>query len=274
MPGSPAISDLVDAVYTYVISVYYPGGTTAQLEIELKSIARTAINSYVNNLVIGGQAGYNAAQFRFIEMMVGSSLTSNLSVNTIGDRITDIENNLTDNQLTVSEQTPLLLAATIGFNAATYWNTKIIPVTQGGSAPTPGPWAPYLPPNSQSYLNLPFYVAAAMNGALAAYGATPSGMVEPSVNFVTNKMVSALIGALTVTAGKVIFNWIPRIQHVNPETMLNLGSGPEIKGEGSGEFGIPYQAHNIGGGWTQVTAQGQTTRMPMAAETAFGFKWT
>lgn len=208
LPGSPAISDLVDAVYAYVQPIYYPGSggvVPPQLTLEIKSIARTAINSYVNNLVMGGQTGYNPNQFRFIEMLIGNSLTANLPIISIGDRIADVEDNISDNQLTVSEQTPLLLATTIGEDANTYWAAQVVALAS--------PWAAYFPPGPEKYMDIPYYVTAAMNGALAGYGATPDSMIEPSVNYVTNKMVSALIGALVCTAGKVIFGWIPRIQH-------------------------------------------------------------
>jgi hypothetical protein len=208
LPSGATIDLLVNAVAQFIETTFYPSPTT-QVDIEIKSVARTAINSYVNNLVMGGQAGYNAKQFRFIEMLMGNSLTSNLPLISINNRIGDVNDNLTDNQLTVEEQTPLLLATTIGGNADSYWNNVI--ATLGSSG-----WKVYIVGQLQVLgVDVPYYDAAAMNGALAGYAATPSGMIEPSVNFVTNKMVSALIGALTVTAGKVIFGWIPRIQHGN-----------------------------------------------------------
>lgn len=207
------IDDLVNAVATYVESVYYPSGTTTQIENEIMQVARTGINNYVSSYVLNGLAGYNAKQFRFIEPLIGKSLTAFLPVESIADRIEDVEDNLTDNKLTITEQTPLLLATTIGTNALTYWNQFVQPVVQGASTPVANPWTPYLPPNQESYMNFAYLVAAAMNGALSAYAATPLTMVEPSTNFVTNRIVSALTGALTVTAGKAIFGWTPRIQH-------------------------------------------------------------
>jgi hypothetical protein len=52
---------------------------------------------------------------------------------------------------------------------------------------------------------------AAMNGALSAYGATSEGLIAPTTDIVTTQMVSALMGALVVSAGKLLFNWAPRI---------------------------------------------------------------
>ena len=91
-------------------------------------------------------------------------------------------------------------------------------------------------------MDIPYYVEAAMVGALAGYGATPSGMVVPSVNFVTTKMASALIGALTVTAGKVVFGWIPRIQPVSVAAGTGMGGG-------GGRFGAMA---NRGGGFNPL----------------------
>jgi hypothetical protein len=73
-------------------------------------------------------------------------------------------------------------------------------------------WASYFSGNAgQNYMNTLQWSVAAMNGALAGYGATPQGLIEPTVNIVSVNFISSLIGALTATAGKIIFNWIPRI---------------------------------------------------------------
>jgi len=82
----------------------------------------------------------------------------------------------------------------------------------------------YFPPSPENYMDLPYYTEAAMLGALAGYGAKFNSMIEPTINNVTNNMVSALIGALTVTAGKLIFDWIPRIQP-DSVTALQMGNG-------------------------------------------------
>ena len=218
LPHSPTIEDLVGLMAGYIESVFYPSTTTTQVDIQVKSVGRTCINSFVNNQVMGGLSGYSAGQFRFIEMLIGNSLTSNLPLTSIIDRIQDVGDNLTDNQLTVDEQTPLLLATTLGGNADLYWRNVIANIATS-------PWNLYITGKLQPLgSDIAYWDAAAMNGALAGYAATPAGMIEPSVNFVTTKMVSALIWALTVTAGKVIFNWIPRIQHVNVlNQQLNSG---------------------------------------------------
>lgn len=230
LSGGYTINDLINAAYSYVESQYWPGGASTQIEIELKSIGRTGANSFVNNLVLGGQAGYNASQMGFILSLIGNPMTSNMPLVSIADRIADVEDNITDNQLTVAEQTPLLLATTIGTNADVYWNQVI-------AAGNASPWYTYYGTLNGGNLNIVYWDAAAMNGALAGYGATPGSMVEPSVNFVTNKMASALMAALVCSAGKVIFNWIPRAQHINP--MVNMGAGAIYGGGGAPIGGGP-----------------------------------
>jgi len=104
----------------------------------------------------------------------------------------------------------LLLATSIGKKAYDYFVTAI-------DTSLPAGWVPYFDDAlSSAYANLPYWVAAAMRGALIG-AATPSckgGMLTPSTEGASNQMMQALIGALTLTVGKVIFKWIPRINNI------------------------------------------------------------
>ena len=207
-----AVSDVVDGVTDYIANTYYGGGPTTQQLTELNSIAYNAINSYNSNLVLQGNAMYNAKQMAFIQLLIGAGMTANTAPASVGDAINEIQDNIGTSDLTVNEQTPLFLAATVGTAAFDYWSGIIV---------TPGPWSSYIniANNGKNYMNSLIWVVAAMNGALAAYGSSVTGMVEPTTAMVSNQLISALIGAITVTVGKVIFNWSPRI--VKPLT-LNL----------------------------------------------------
>ena len=86
---------------------------------------------------------------------------------------------------------------------------------------------------------------------LAGYGATPTGLIEPTTNMITTNMVSALIGALTITAGKVIFNWIPRITRpvnsgLSNMTHMNPPIGPGPVKPGSGRFVVERGGQKMG----------------------------
>jgi hypothetical protein len=220
LPGSPAISDLVTAVYNYIITTFY-GGTPPPLQIitELQSISYHTINSYVNSLVPKGSAMFTPSQYPVINMLIGKSVTKNLPIY-LTDWITDVEDNITKTELKVDEQRPLLMATAIGELAVGYWTLA----TQAGGS---SPWAPYFILNNSDYNSIPYWVEASMHGALAGYGANIQGLIEPTDHRYTTTMLSALIGALTIAAGKVIFGWIPRITKkltLNVQTVSNLNN--------------------------------------------------
>ena len=103
------------------------------------------------------------------------------------------------------------MATEIGVAAYNYWRQQTL---SGASSP----WSGYFILNNNDYNSIPAWVAASMEGALAGYAANMQGLNEPTINKETNTMWAALIGALTIAAGKVVFGWIPRIQ---PETITS-----------------------------------------------------
>ena len=220
LPVNPTQEDLLTEVSNYVESVFYSGANT-QVQIELYSIAATAANSYRNNLVLNGNALYNSNQMPFVQMLIGPQMNTSIAPDSFSDRLADIEDNIGTSELTVSEQMPLFLSTTIGRNASGYWAAQLVNPQSA--------WISYFSSNAgQNYMNTLLWNTAAMNGALAGAGATFHGLVEPTVNAVTNQMVSALIGALTTTAGKVIFNWIPKITkplQLNIDRISNILNG-------------------------------------------------
>ena len=210
LPGSPTINDLVTQVTTYVESVYYSGTPPSFTQnLEIKSVAYSAINSYVNGTIEGRNSSlYNSSQKSFINMLIGPSLTNYLTVDTIGSRILDIEDNISKSNFKIEDQTPLLFATMIGETVYTYWIAQIAL----GVAST---WnTSYFAPAKVSAIgNVPFWTAAAIEGTLIGAKSTSRGMIQPTTEIVGMEMLSALIGALTIAAGKVVFLWIPRMQN-------------------------------------------------------------
>ena len=51
-----------------------------------------------------------------------------------------------------------------------------------------------------------------VEGGLIGAKATPKGLITPTIDIVSVNIISSLIGALAIGAGKVIFKWVPRIQ--------------------------------------------------------------
>jgi hypothetical protein len=122
--------------------------------------------------------------------------------------ILDIEDNITKSDLTYEEQIPLLLATQVGNTDYDYWISKLN---------VPGSWAPYIPTSAALKTSplLVYWVIASIVGTLvtanlsARYGLIDSNS-RPAVGI---DIASALAGSIGVAAGKVIFDYIPRIQN-------------------------------------------------------------
>lgn len=226
LPVTPTVNDLVDEVFNFMLASFGPGGvlpwlsgTDAVIENEIKS----AVYSSIDNFTKGAPAGnYNAKQYVFINLLTGRSFRNSFTVDTIKERILDIEDNISKAGLSVPEQTPILIATEIGKTAYDYFVTAI-------DTGLPAGWSTYFGGAlSSPYANVPYWVAAAMRGALI--GASPSyfigGMLTPSTEGASNQMIQSLTAALTISIGKVIFKWIPRIKEVRMPTPGAQGGAP------------------------------------------------
>ncbi len=198
--GPTDTSELENSVFDYISGIYYTSITVVQ-EVELRSIIRNCINSYINSTL---SEMYSLEQREFINLMIGSSFINGLTVDTLGVRIRDIEDNITKNNLTVDQQQPLFLATMIGSTAYSYFLAKIT---------TPGDWASYFSGALVSpTANLPFWVAIGMEGSLIGARTTSKGLIETTDEIVSINIISALTAALTITCGKIMFMWVPRIR--------------------------------------------------------------
>lgn len=208
-----SVDVLVNAVANYVESVYYPAGLSSVQKVEVKSVAYSAVDSYLDGLLRNPATNlYNSKQSSIIKMLAGPPMTSFLAVDEISDRISDIEDNLTLCGLNVENQTPLFFATMIGVNAYNYWLAQI--ALGGASA-----WHGYFNTAKVSAMgNVPFWTAAAMEGALIGSRSTNNGMIEPSDSIIGVEIISALTAALTIAVGRVVYGWIPmlNISYFNP----------------------------------------------------------
>lgn len=203
LPASPTTEDLINEVVSYVTSLYNTNPPLS-VTVEYSSIAAHAINSFRSNLILEGNADFNESQGAFIDLMIGHPMVSQVSPDALVEKVRNIEENIAISNLTVHEQIPLFLATASGVASYIYWEAQI---KNQASA-----WAPYFSSiDGQNYMNTLRWSLAAMNGSLSGYGSSISGLVEPSYDRVTNLIVSSLIGALALTAGKLIFNWSPII---------------------------------------------------------------
>ncbi len=209
------VDELVNAIYNYVQPIYYPsssGAASPQLQIELKSVIYNIINGYSDKIL--AKLPWTGEQLNFISMMIGSITTTETPINAIGTRLTDIQDNISDSGLNFDDQTPLLLGMVCEITLYNYWVTKVA---------TPGTWAPFFQtPAALNYINIPFWTAAGTQGALIGANASQQGLIAPTTDKTTVDIVSALIGALAIGAGKVIFKWVPEIV---PRNLVPIASG-------------------------------------------------
>lgn len=214
-------TDIEKQVYLFVKPLFYGATTSLALEMELKSVISNSINTYVN---AGNANMYSPAQLAFINLMTGPSFVNGLTVDTLSERITDIEDNISKSGLSVEEQQPLYMATAVGKQTYAYFLSIIV------TPPTPNPWGPYLSTAIVSPLtNLPFWVAASMEATLIGARTTFKGMIAPTTDIVGVEIISALTAALTIICGKIMLKWVPRIQvqplMLNKETIASLNAG-------------------------------------------------
>ena len=199
------VDEFVNAIYNYIQPIYYPvsGGLAVpkQTEIEIKSVVYNIINAYSDKVI--NQLPWTDQQLNFASMMLGLTTTNNTPINALAAWFSDIQDNISDANQPIDEQTPLLLAIQSGISIYAYWNTKIA---------APGTWTPFFQtPAALNYANIPLWTAACMEGALIGANASQKGLIAPTTDIVSVNIISSLIGALTIGAGKVIFKWVPEI---------------------------------------------------------------
>lgn len=207
MSPTSTVDDLVNVIYNYIQPIYYPapssGVVPTQIEIEIKSVVYNVINVYNNNPSTSSLM-YGPKQSYFIDLLLGLKTTNCTPINSINTWLLDIEDNIAKSDLQLAAQTPLFFATVEGKSIYAYWVAKTA---------TPGPWAPFFQtPNAANYANIPLWTTACIEGALIGAQATFRGLIAPTTEIVSVNMISALIGALAIGAGKVIFKFVPRVQ--------------------------------------------------------------
>jgi len=220
-------------IATWVQSTYFPAGTPPDMFIvnQLKTQGATAINGFVNSNLLSDTSGgvtYNPQQLAFINQMVNGIF--GVPIQSIGDFITDLEDNITRSGLMQEFQIPLLQATSVGTAAIIYWNTQV---------QSPGGWGPYFDQSAANSaynrINVPFWVSAAMEGALLGTNkAAVYGLIDPP-KVAGVDLTGALVGAAMVSAAKVLFKTSKRFQNT-PFASLKLDSQVvgSMGGNGSG----------------------------------------
>jgi hypothetical protein len=204
------IAEMVDSIYDYVQNLYYPT-PSAETQNEIKAVIYKALNGYENQLIraSANSTVFNKSQQVFIEMMLGG--IHQVPVDSIHAFLADVEDNITKSNLSVQEQIPLLLAALTGRYDYEYWINIV---------ESPGDWASYLNANQDiNYAEVPYWVAAAMEGALLA--ATRNDIEDVNENVSIDPAHSLATGIATV-AMKIMYNLLPRMQAKTINALLDL----------------------------------------------------
>ncbi len=201
-------------VVTSVQAAYVPAPNAFDA-IEYLSILPNAVNDYVNK-GLGGK--YNEKQIFIIQQLLKGVLK--VPVQSIKNFILDVEDNLTRTGLTMEEQLPILIATVIGAADYDYWIDKVI-TTPANPWYTVGPNAYFSSNAAINYANIPYWVEASMVGALCGANKGSSfGLVDPP-RVVGVDLVAALSGSVGLAAGKVMYQWIPRIQCLDNDSRFN-----------------------------------------------------
>ncbi|MCC7534132.1 MAG: hypothetical protein IT246_09345 [Bacteroidia bacterium] len=196
------VDEFVNVIYNLVQPLYYPPvPAPPQLEVEIKSVIYNIINAYSSKVI--NTLPWTAQQQNFIQMMLGLNTTNNTPINSLDIWLSDIQDNISDANQSIDDQTPLLLAIKCGISVNSYWSSKV---------ETPGEWSRFFQPRAASnYANIPLWVVACMEGALIGANASQKGLIAPTTDITSVNIISSLIGAVTIGAGKIIFKWIPEI---------------------------------------------------------------
>gem|GEM_PF-2612071 len=183
-------------------------------------VVPNAVNAYRDNN-LRNELYYNETQ----RMLVASILMAikNSPPESIDELLSDAEDKVSEAGLSSTEQAPLFMAIALGKGSYAYWRSVIgecnppPPDSSSSSSSSLAKWQPYLDCNRAiNYANLPFWVCATMEGAMLGYAQVNSFNFKiPGVLNalgVTGGTLTAGIASLGVSAGKVIYKWVPRVK--------------------------------------------------------------
>lgn len=211
-----SVEDFANAIFNYIQPIFYPasapGVSPPQIDIELKSVIYNIINAYSSKGI--ENLPWTEQQVNFICMLLGSKTTTTTPVNALAVWLKDIQDNIPEVDLSIEEQSSLLFGTGAGLVIYNYWIGKVA---------TPGEWNKFFDAREpHNFANIPIWTAACIEGALIGANASQKGLIAPSTDIVSVQIVSALIGAITIGAGKVIFKWVPEI---TPRELTTDASG-------------------------------------------------
>jgi hypothetical protein len=205
-------ANLTALVSTYIQTTYPTLGSDQFATSEFNGVVTNAANFYINSNL----DGYNAAQMPYIQTLLNGLY--GVPIGSIPDFIADLEDNINKSSLSLEDQVPLFIATSVATNSYNYWLAAVA---------SPGNWASKGYFNSNAYVNyanIPYWVEAAVQATLTGGNkAATYGQIDPP-RIIGVDLVSALASGLTVSAGKVLFRWIPKVQPIMAGGGCSCGS--------------------------------------------------
>jgi len=212
-------------------------------------VVPNAVNAYRDNN-LRNELYYNETQ----RMLVASILMAikNSPPESIDELLSDAEDKVSEAGLSSTEQAPLFMAIALGKGSYAYWRSVIgecnppPPDSSSSSSSSLAKWQPYLDCNRAiNYANLPFWVCATMEGAMLGYAQVNSFNFKiPGVLNalgVTGGTLTAGIASLGVSAGKVIYKWVPRMPKLSLKIQDIMKFEPLTAAQIQGGRDIPPQ---------------------------------
>ena len=196
MPPDPTFEQLTEV---YTGSVFTPDPESPSMndaaQLFLGGVLPFAYNGYVNG-GLGKYVKYTENQIFIINKLL--DCMKSISVESIGDFISGIDETIAASELPCEEQGPLFLATACAKGGFEYWMAQVDnPATL---------WAPYFSTDKAiNYLHVAGWVSAGAQGVLLTYG-----IVKPPQIQILD-IFSAVVGSIGLSAGKVVFGWVGSI---------------------------------------------------------------
>lgn len=167
------------------------------------SVLPNITNSYQNSNLFN-ESFYNPAQLRIVSSVFNT--IKNNSIESIGSLLIDVNNEIAQSGLSAIDQAPLFVAIEIGRKSSEYWNTIV-------TTPPPATnWTTFLNSNPAiNTANIPYWVTASIEASLSGYAQIQQ--LDMSAATALNSVgravggTSAMLAAIGLSAGKVIFKW-------------------------------------------------------------------
>jgi hypothetical protein len=200
LPATPTMEDVRDKIYAYFETIPdSPDGLGQTLAVSLNSS-----NEYINGQIVKN------LNLRRGDWAIVAAILRGIKQNSVISLDTDYwdaaQELLVQSEINTLSKSAIYVSLAMARAATTYWKTV---------ATTSGSWSTYVNTNEAiNYATVPYWVEAAFTGSISGYAQTLTlNVTEPTVlTTQLNRLApwSALVGALAVNTGLVIYKWPKR----------------------------------------------------------------